>query len=83
MQREISGRAVSLGSFSEAQAVFVPEVLEHVLKELAQQVARSGQSLSGMKRVQWQAVIIDSSWLSRFAAHGMGAVASPASGLEL
>jgi hypothetical protein len=49
-----------LGSFSEAQAVFAPEVLEEVLKELGAEVARRGQTLSGIKPTQWQALIIDS-----------------------
>lgn len=61
VQREISSAYVSLGSFSEAQAVFAPEVLEEVLKELGAQAARRGQSLSGIKPAQWQALIIDSS----------------------
>ena len=61
VQREISKAYVSLGSFSEAQAVFAPEVLEEVLKELGAEVARRGQTLSGIKPAQWQALIIDSS----------------------
>jgi hypothetical protein len=61
VQREISRAYVSLGSFSEAQAVFAPEVLEEVLKELGAEVARRGQTLSGLKPAQWQALIIDSS----------------------
>jgi len=60
VQREISNAYVSLGSFSEAQAVFAPEVLEEVLKELGAEVARRGQTLSGIKPAQWQSLIIDS-----------------------
>jgi Transposase DDE domain len=60
VQREISKAYVSLGSFSEAQAVFAPEVLEEVLKELGAEVARRGQTLSGIKPAQWQSLIIDS-----------------------
>jgi Transposase DDE domain len=61
VQREISGASVSLGSFSEAQAVFAPEVLEEVIKELGVEAARRGQTLSGIKPAQWQALIVDSS----------------------
>jgi len=60
VEREISSAYVSLGSFSEAQAVFAPEVLEEVLKELGTEAARRGQTLSGIKPAQWQALIIDS-----------------------
>ena len=60
VQREISNAYVSLGSFSEAQAVFAPEVLEEVLKKLGAEVARRGQTLSGIKPAQWQSLIIDS-----------------------
>src|SRR5450432_1885275 len=35
VQEEISERAVSLGSFSEAQAVIAPELLQKVFAELA------------------------------------------------
>lgn len=35
VQREVCGRAVSLGSFSEAQAVVAPELLKAVLQRLA------------------------------------------------
>ena len=61
VQREISSSYVSLGSFSEAQAVFAPEVLEEVIKQLGAEAARRGQSLSGLKPAQWQALIVDSS----------------------
>jgi len=61
VQREISSAYVSLGSFSEAQALFAPEVLEGVIKELGAEVARGGQNLSGLKPAQWQALIVDSS----------------------
>lgn len=61
VQREISTTSVSLGSFSEAQAVFAPEGLEEVLKELGGEAARRGQTLNGIKPAQWQALIIDSS----------------------
>lgn len=61
VQGQISRAYVSLGSFSEAQAVFAPEVLEEVFKQLGAEVARRGQSLSGIKPAQWQALIVDSS----------------------
>lgn len=61
VQGQISRAYVSLGSFSEAQAVFAPEVLEEVFKQLGTEVARRGQSLSGIKPAQWQALIVDSS----------------------
>src|SRR5207249_5968560 len=61
VQRQISSAYVSLGSFSEAQAVFALEVLEEVIKELGSEAARRGQTLSGIKPAQWQALIIDSS----------------------
>jgi len=61
VQRQISSAYVSLGSFSEAQAVFAPEVLEEVIKELGAEAARRGHTLSGIKPAQWQALIVDSS----------------------
>jgi Transposase DDE domain len=61
VQRQISSAYVSLGSFSEAQAVFAPEVLEQVIKELGAEAARRGHALSGIKPAQWQALIVDSS----------------------
>ena len=77
VQREISNAYVSLGSFSEAQAVFAPEVLEEVLKELG---ARSGAAGPDFKRDQAGTVAeLDHRQhsLSRFAADGVGVVASP------
>ena len=41
MQKEVCGRAISLGSFSEAQAVFEPGLLKEVFLELAQQTKGS------------------------------------------
>ena len=41
VQREVSGRSVSLGSFSEAQSVFDPEVLRHVFEDLSGQIQQS------------------------------------------
>lgn len=63
VQREICSQAVSLGSFSEAQAVFAPELVEEVFKELAKEASRRGESLSGRTPAQWQAVVMDSSLL--------------------
>lgn len=61
VQEEICSQSVSLGSFSEAQDVFAPEVLEMVFKDLAGEVGRRGESLSGLKPAQWQALVVDSS----------------------
>jgi hypothetical protein len=41
VQREVSGRSVSLGSFSEAQSVYDPEVLRHVFEDLSGQIQQS------------------------------------------
>ena len=41
LQREVCGRSVSLGSFSEAQAVLDPELLEKVFTELATELSSS------------------------------------------
>jgi hypothetical protein len=48
VQREVSGRAVSLGSFSEAQAVVDPGLLQAVFTELATQSAPTGARLAGL-----------------------------------
>jgi DDE family transposase len=61
VQREICTRSVSLGSFSEAQDVFAPEVLEMVFKDLAGEVCQRGESLSGLTPAQWQVLAMDSS----------------------
>lgn len=79
VQKEICSKQVSLGSFSEAQDVFAPEILEEVFKELARAACRRGESLSGRTpapkafgagRRQHA--------LSRLAADGLGTVAAPA-----
>ena len=41
VQREVSGRSVSLGSFSEAQSVYDPEVLRLVFEDLSGQIQQS------------------------------------------
>jgi hypothetical protein len=41
VQREVCGRKVSLGSFSEAQSVFDPELLKEVFLELSGEVSSS------------------------------------------
>lgn len=53
VQREVCGRKVSLGSFSEAQAVVEPEVLKGVLERLGADAASPGvrPGLSGRERV--------------------------------
>lgn len=61
VQKEICSQRVSLGSFSEAQDVFAPEVLEKVFQELAKEACRRGESLSGLSPGQWQALAMDSS----------------------
>ena len=43
VQKEISGGKVSLGSFSETQAVIEPTLLEEVFKDIAQQIQTKGQ----------------------------------------
>jgi hypothetical protein len=48
VQREVSGRAVSLGSFSEAQALVEPALLEAVFGALASQVRPDAQPLAGL-----------------------------------
>jgi hypothetical protein len=42
VQKKVCSRKVSLGSFSEAQSVFDPELLEQVLEEMASQVDLGG-----------------------------------------
>jgi len=51
VQREVSGRAVSLGSFSEAQAVVDPELLKAVLERLQKEAEPSDQ-VSGLRGVE-------------------------------
>jgi len=41
VQSQICGRAVSLGSFSEAQALVEPELLQEIFSELSEQVLAS------------------------------------------
>lgn len=49
VQREVCGRAVSLGSFSEAQAVVDPELLKAVLQRLAAEADTPESAPSGAK----------------------------------
>jgi hypothetical protein len=53
VQREVCGRKVSLGSFSEAQAVVDPELLKGVLERLGAEAATPGlaRGLCGKERV--------------------------------
>jgi len=53
VQREVCGRAVSLGSFSEAQAVVEPELLKAVLQRLAAEAdtPELARGLRGCERV--------------------------------
>lgn len=60
VQGEICTHGVSLGSFSEAQDVFAPEVLEGVFQELAKEACARGETLSGLSPRQWQALVVDS-----------------------
>lgn len=48
VQQEVSGRTVSLGSFSEAQALVNPALLEAVFGRLAEQVPAHAQPLAGL-----------------------------------
>lgn len=59
VQREVCKRKVSLGSFSEAQAVVEPELLKRVLERLGADAATPGlpKGLSG-----WQRVIDSTVW---------------------
>ncbi len=56
VQREVCGRAVSLGSFSEAQALVAPELLAAVFERLASEAVASG----GRPGPRRPAVVIDS-----------------------
>jgi IS4 transposase len=47
LQEEVCGRAVSLGSFSEAQAVVDTRLLERVFNELAEEISRRKELTSG------------------------------------
>jgi hypothetical protein len=54
VQREVSKRAVSLGSFSEAQHVFDPTVLQRVLQRCASQAGIAfGQPLAAALKELW------------------------------
>jgi hypothetical protein len=46
LQEEVCGRPVSLGSFSEAQAVVDPQLLERVFAELSEEISRREDVLS-------------------------------------
>lgn len=48
VQREVSGVAVSLGSFSEAQALVEPALLEELFGTLAAQAQPAGERLAGL-----------------------------------
>ena len=48
VQQEVSGRAVSLGSFSEAQALVEPALLQAVFGALAAQVRPEAEPLAGL-----------------------------------
>jgi hypothetical protein len=51
VQEEVCGRHVSLGSFSEAQALIDPQLVQNILVELSEQVlARSGPSVPNARR---------------------------------
>ena len=58
LQKEVCGRTVSLGSFSEAQAVVDPELLEKVFAELAAEGAAKEGRVSGPGGLPWR--IVDS-----------------------
>lgn len=59
VQSEISGCAVSLGSFSEAQALVEPALLEAVFGELASQVRADAAPLAGL--TGRELLVVDSS----------------------
>ena len=44
VQREVCGRTVSLGSFSEAQAVFDPQLLEKIFLDLSRETAKTAKA---------------------------------------
>lgn len=48
VQQQVSGRTVSLGSFSEAQALVEPALLEAVFSRLAAQVRPDAEPLAGL-----------------------------------
>jgi len=51
VQEEVCGRHVSLGSFSEAQALIEPELLQNIFVELGREVlARNGPSVQNARR---------------------------------
>lgn len=51
VQEEVCRRHVSLGSFSEAQALIEPQLLQNIFAELSQQVlARTGPSVQNARR---------------------------------
>ena len=52
LQSEVCGRAVSLGSFSEAQAVVDPRLLERVFAELSEEISRRENVVSERAK-QW------------------------------
>jgi hypothetical protein len=61
LQKEVCGRAVSLGSFSEAQAVVDPALLEELFGQWAQEAAAAaapGRSRPGLATAPW--LIVDS-----------------------
>jgi hypothetical protein len=53
VQEEVCGRAVSLGSFSEAQHVLSPALLEKIFTELGQELHRNQPSAPGAKLRPW------------------------------
>jgi hypothetical protein len=52
LQAEVCGRPVSLGSFSEAQAVVEPRLLERVFEELAEEISRR-ENLVSERAKKW------------------------------
>lgn len=71
VQDEICGRAVSLGSFSEAQAVVAPEVLEAVFAQLQGQVPVPAGNRVVIDSTVWP-VLPRMAWAFWRRQHGLG-----------
>jgi len=77
VQEEICSAPVSLGSFSEAQAVVEPGLLQRVFGELAaeQQSRQLQESDQRLEPYRAQLLVIDGHPVASAAAHGVGIVA--------
>jgi hypothetical protein len=77
VQQQVCSGGVSLGSFSEAQAVIDPALLQRVFAELAAEpIQREGSLLDRrLERYRQELLSRRQHPLARIAAHGLGAVA--------